>query len=114
MRLSLAALSSLLFLAGCATTAAPDDADASRTVEGRIASIDTAPWAYDGNAVIVVATASGDVRVQLPARWNLCQAAAVDVQSLHTGDRVRATGSAGEAGSITVCGDPSHGVRRLD
>ena len=114
MRLILAALSSVLFLAGCASTAAPASSTGASTIEGRIASIDTAPWAYDGNAVVVVTTAGGDVRVQLPARWNLCKAASVDVASLHPGDRVRATGSAGEAGSITVCGDASHELRRID
>lgn len=115
MRPTIAVLSSVLLAAGCATAPAPaTSANGARAVEGRIASIDTAPWAYDGNAVIVVATASGDVRVQLPARWNLCRAAPVDVQSLQAGDRVRAVGADDGSGSITVCGDAAHGLRRID
>ncbi|HEY4582576.1 MAG TPA: hypothetical protein VIG88_06900 [Lysobacter sp.] len=114
MRLPLIALPYVLLAAGCASTAAPAASGTTRTVEGRIARIDTAPWAYDGNAVVVLATASGDVRVELPARWNLCRAAPVDVASLQAGDRVRAVGATGETGSITVCSDASHGLRRID
>ena len=100
----------VVMLAACASTPAPGPANANTTIEGSIASIDTSPWAYDGNAVIAIdADAGGRVTVQLPARWNLCQAAPVDVAALAEGMRVRATGSR-EEGGLVVCQDPSHEV----
>lgn len=98
-------------LAACASSPGADAAaGASTTLEGSIASIDTSPWAYDGNAVIVIDTdARGRITLQLPARWNLCRAAPVDVAALAEGMRVRATG-AEEEGSLVVCQEPSHGI----
>ena len=82
--------------------------------DGRVVSVDIAPWAYDGNAVIVVATdAAREVRVQLPARWNLCKAPSVDVQALKAGDRVHVVAGADEAGSVTVCERAEHRVQRI-
>lgn len=101
-------LPAMLLLAACA--GAPDrgpDAEsgsATRTVEGTIVSIDTAPWAYDGNAVVVLEDAAGrHVQVQLPARWNLCAAAPVDVAALAVGMRAKASGSADGEGGLVVC-----------
>ena len=55
-------------------------AGSQATVDGTIASIDTKPWTYDGNAIVLLDTAAnGRVSVQLPARWNLCKAGQVDV-----------------------------------
>src|SRR5688500_7383203 len=63
------------------------------TIAGRVVAIDTDPWAYDGNAVVQVATeAHGIVQVHLPARWNLCAAPAVDVAALEVGHDVNANG----------------------
>jgi hypothetical protein len=107
-----------LALAACVTTThsgAALTAGAQASIEGRVSSIDTAPWAYDGNAVVGVATnAHGVVAVHLPARWNLCEAPAVDVQALAIGDDVRATGSVGAAGELVVCERPEHGLRKAD
>ena len=110
----IAILSSTVLVAMLAACASSPDAGpaagGSTTVEGSIASIDTSPWAYDGNAVVAIDTASrGRVAVQLPARWNLCRAAAVDVAALAVGMRVRVTG-AEEEGTLVVCQDPAHGV----
>jgi hypothetical protein len=85
------------------------------TIEGDVASVDTAPWAYDGNAVVTVSTpAAGIVSVQLPARWNLCKARPLDdVQALKPRDRVQAVGTVSAAGTLVVCEQPQHTLRRL-
>jgi len=110
------ALALLLAVGGCRSTR-PLDAPApgaQLAFDGRVASVDTAPWAYDGNAVVVVTRdAGGDVRVQLPARWNLCPAPPVDATSLKAGDRVHVVASAGEAGSATVCERAGHRLQRI-
>lgn len=98
-------------IAGCATMAVPAGglAYGSRTIEGTVAAIDTTPWTYDGHAVVEVdVPGTGRVPVQLPARWNLCKAQAVDVQALAVGMRVRATGTQESGDALTVCGDASH------
>jgi len=85
------------------------------SIEGAVLSVDTAPWAYDGNAVVTVATAaSGTVKVQLPARWNLCKAQPHQgVQELKPRDRVRAVGTVAEDNGLVVCAQPQHLLRRL-
>ena len=104
-----------LALAGCTTAPAGDPAGADApdagalTIEGTVASIDTQPWAYDGNAVVRVDVAGrGAVPVELPARWNLCQAGPVDVEALAVGMRVKAVGAPTAEGGLVVCQDPSH------
>jgi hypothetical protein len=104
-----------LALAGVGCAAAPVPAktapmdDGQATVEGTIAAIDTQPWAYDGNAVVLLETAAGrQVSVQLPARWNLCKAAPVDVASLAVGRRARAVGTATAADELVVCERAGH------
>jgi hypothetical protein len=54
------------------------------------------------------------VAVQLPARWNLCKAIAVDLDTLVDGTRVRATGTVSEEGALLVCSDESHQLVALD
>ena len=102
-----------LSAAGCASTGDAPSGDAAQLeIQGEIASIDTAPWAYDGHAVVQVDTATrGRVSVQLPARWNLCKAAPVDVAALSVGMRIHAVGAADGEGGLVVCSDVSH---RLD
>lgn len=85
------------------------------TISGRVVAIDTDPWAYDGNAVIQVATeAHGIVKVDLPARWNLCAAPAVDVAAMAIGDEVTATGSVAAGGTLVVCANPAHRLVEAD
>lgn len=86
------------------------------TIEGAVVRVDTDPWAYDGNAVVTVATATaGTVGVQLPARWNLCKAQPPDdLQALKPGDRVQATGTVTAPGELVVCEQPQHRLRRVD
>ena len=105
---SLAALCASLALAGCATTPAMSGAGATVSVEGTIASIDTRPWTYDGPALIGIDTADGRVQVALPARWNLCQAAPVDVEALSVGMRVHATGKRDPEADLVVCEGAAH------
>lgn len=82
---------------------------------GTVLAIDTDPWAYDGNAVVQVDTADrGRVDVQLPARWNLCQAAPVDVGALAVGVEVEVVGAAAGENDVVVCEDPSHRLTSLD
>ena len=92
-----------------ATPAATAPATGPDAIEGTVASIDLKPWTYDGNAVVEVDTADrGRVAVQLPARWNLCQAAPVDVEALAVGIRVQAAGERADGGALVVCTDASH------
>ena len=110
----------LLALAACATTPASTPtggaftAGEQATVTGRIVSVNTTPWTYDGSAVVKIASANGQVDVHLPARWNLCKAPPPeDVQSLKAGDRVQATGTVTEEGALVVCEQADHALRRL-
>jgi hypothetical protein len=84
--------------------------------EGRIVSVDTDPWAYDGNAVIVVSTGQGaTLQVQLPARWNLCKAEPpADMQALKPGDRVDVAGTITSAATLMVCDRPGHHLRKVE
>ena len=108
----------LLALSACATAPAPagDVAaiDQQASIEGTVVSVDTAPWAYDGNAVVTIATSDArNVRVQLPARWNLCKAPPPDdVQALKPGDRVQAIGTVTAADELVVCQQPEHVLRK--
>ena len=116
--LLLAAVSALA-LSGCVvsrsasgTTLQPGQ---EATISGRVVAIDTDPWAYDGNAVIQVATdAHGIVQVHLPARWNLCAAPPVAVEALAIGDGVRASGTAGAEGELAVCTRATHFLRETN
>jgi hypothetical protein len=106
-------------LSACATPAAHTSLLApgeQATFEGRIVGVDTNPWAYDGNAVVTVATANSEtVQVQLPARWNLCKAEAPgDVQGLRPDDHVQVAGTVTEAGTVVVCEQPQHHLRKVD
>jgi hypothetical protein len=120
-----AMITAALALSACATAPPATEATApsgpalvvgqQATIEGDVTSVDTAPWAYDGNAVVTVSTASaGIVSVQLPARWNLCKARPLDdVQALKPRDRVQAVGTVSAAGTLVVCEQPQHTLRRL-
>lgn len=111
------ALTSALAIASCAMPGgAPLPAPAGDiTIEGTVVSIDTQPWMYDGHAVVQVDVAGrGRVSVQLPARWNLCQAAPVDMEALAVGMRVQAVGAAEETDVLTVCSDAGHRLVPLD
>lgn len=105
-------------IAGCATTApatTPLTAGQQASIEGRITAIDMRPWTFDGNAVIQFESdAHGLVSVQLPARWNLCKAQAVNVKALAVGRRARVVGAVGDAGEIVVCERAEHRLQLMD
>ena len=106
-------------LSGCATAPANTASlveGQQAMIEGEVVNVDTAPWAYDGNAVITVSTRNtGIVRVQLPARWNLCKAQPIgDVQALKPQDRVHVAGTVAEAGTLVVCEQPQHHLRKVE
>jgi hypothetical protein len=83
------------------------------SIEGKVVKVDTTPWTYDGSAVVTVATAAGDVNVQLPARWSLCKAPPPDdVASLKAGDGVQATGEVTGSNEMVVCALPEHRLQR--
>ena len=86
------------------------------SIEGAVVGVDTAPWTYDGNAVVTVATTtSGTVKVQLPARWNLCKAQPHQgIQELKPRDRVRAVGTVADDNSLVVCAQPQHLLRKIE
>ncbi len=107
---------SVALAAACSTTPADADAtgaeppaDGAMTIVGPIVSIDTDPWAYDGNAVVLVdADGRGRMAVELPARWNLCEAEPVDVAALIVGMRVQAVGAPTGDGVLVVCEAAAH------
>lgn len=106
-------------LAASACTTPPESATPmagqQSTIEGSVVDVDTDPWAFDGNAVVKVATDAGIVAVQLPARWNLCKAQPLrDVQALKAGDRVQAIGISTAPGELVVCSQPQHLLRKID
>ena len=107
-----------LVLSACATKPAgkPLKAGQQASLQGNVVSVDTAPWAYDGNATIVISTAeAGKVEVQLPARWNLCKAQPLgDVQALKSGDRVEVVGTVSEPNRLVVCAEPQHLLRKIE
>lgn len=83
-------------------------------LEGRVLSIDTAPWAYDGSGVLVVDAGGRTLRVALPARWNLCKGRGLDeAGTLKPGDRVRVRGTVAADGSIDACSDAASSIERL-
>lgn len=111
------ALAATLALASCsAPGGAPASAPAGDiAIEGTVVAIDTRPWTYDGHAVVQVdVPGRGRMSVQLPARWNLCQAAPVDVQALAVGMRVQAVGAGEGADALTVCSGTGHRLAPMD
>ena len=108
----------LLALSACATTPTGGALVVGQqaTIDGEVVSVDTNPWAYDGNAVITVSTAAaGTVSVQLPARWNLCKAQPLDdVQALKPRDRVQVVGTVTAPGELVVCAQPEHRLRKVE
>jgi acid phosphatase class B len=118
-----AMIAAMLAMSACATAPPPTASSTTArvvgqqaTIEGAVVSVDTAPWAYDGNAVVTVSTTgAGTVRVQLPARWNLCKAQPPgDVQALKPGDRVRAIGTVAAPDTLVVCEQPQHTLRKVE
>jgi hypothetical protein len=86
------------------------------TIEGDVVSVDTNPWAYDGNAVVTVSTTNAvTVSVQLPARWNLCKAQPLgDVQALKPRDRVQVVGTVTAPNELVVCAEPGHRLQKRE
>ena len=118
-----AMIAAMLAMSACATAPPPTAPSATAlvvgqqaTIEGDVVSVDTAPWAYDGNAVVTVSTTgAGTVRVQLPARWNLCKAQPLgDVQALQPRDRVQAIGTVTAPDTLVVCEQPQHTLRKVE
>lgn len=115
----LSTLSVCLVLAACASTGTPAGGDASTWAAGsdvqftgRLSAVDTAPWAYDGNARLTVdSPAHGAVVVELPARWNLCKATGIDTAAkLAVGTPVRVNARVQEDRTVVVCASAAHGV----
>lgn len=108
----------LLALSACATTPTGGALVVGQqaTIEGDVVSVDTNPWAYDGNAVVTVSTTdAGTVSVQLPARWNLCKAQPLgDVRAFNPGDRVQVVGTVTAHGELVVCAQPEHRLRKIE
>lgn len=110
-----ATLAALAALSGCATTVKDRALSGQEvTIEGKVASVNTDPWAYDGNAVVTVSTDAGTVSVQLPARWNLCRAQPLDdIQGLRPDDRVQVVGTVTAPGEMVVCAQPQHRLTKM-
>lgn len=105
----------LVLVAGCVSPARSDaPAAADRVVEGTVVRVDMDPWAYDGNAVLELATDDGAVTVEVPARTNLCQASGLGlVGELAAGDRVRVRGAEQSSGVVVPCVSDQHALERL-
>jgi hypothetical protein len=113
----LGAAATLMLLSSCASTHSDRSLAIGQatTFEGKIISVNTDPWTYDGNAVVAVGTSKGPIEVQLPARWNLCKAQPLgDVQALKAGDRVQVVGTVTAANEVVVCGQAADRLRKLD
>ncbi|MDT0632790.1 hypothetical protein RQM47_12575 [Rubrivirga sp. S365] len=106
LRPALLALSAgLCALAACA----PPTGDVLR---GEVVSVDAAPLAYDGDALVVVRTDAGERTVHVPARINLCAASDFpDLGTLQPGDRVEARGEENAEGGVTPCTSADHFFR---
>ena len=109
----------LLGMAGCAATgsaAGPMVVDQRAVIEGQVASVDLSPMAYDGDALVVVTSATqGDITVHLPARRNVCKAQGLDLMDeLKPDDRVRVEGLTTGAGEIRLCQDVADRLQRID
>lgn len=113
-------MSAATLLGLCACASAPPSGalvvGGQAAFEAEVVQVDTVPWTYDGNAVVVVSSATaGTVRVQLPARWNLCKAQPLgDVQALKPGDRVQVSGTVTAEGEVVVCEQAQHQLRKLE
>lgn len=112
------AVVAIVVLAACTGPGGPRPSTSTGSeieFEGRIESIDLAPWAYDGNARLVVRTTSqGELAVELPARWNLCRATGIgEAASFAAGHRVRVAGTMTAPGTVTVCERATHRIARL-
>ena len=114
------AIAGVLFgMAGCAATgsaAGPIVVDQRVVVEGEVASVDLSPMAYDGDALVVVTSATqGAITVHLPARRNLCKAQGLDLMDeLKAGDRVRVEGLATGSAEIRLCQDAADRLQRIE
>lgn len=111
------ALAAALAAGGCVQRNVIDSslAEGEATLAGKLVAVDTAPWAYDGNAVVQVAVPGhGIVAVHLPARWNLCAAPPVPVEAFAIGDDVRVRGTVGADGAVVVCEGSDHGITPVD
>jgi hypothetical protein len=105
----------LLLLSACTVWEAPSGSVTEPSVTGTVVSVDLAPIAYDGDAVIVMTPPSGEsVRVLVPARVNLCQAQGLDVlNTLQPGDEIEVRGDPEGDGALRPCLEPDHLIRRL-
>lgn len=66
--------------------------------------------------MVTVSTAdAGTIKVQLPARWNLCKAPSPDnVQALKPRDHVQIVGTVTAPGELVVCAEPAHRLRKVE
>ena len=103
----------LALAAGCVGASSPD-ASGGWAV-GEVVSVDTAPMAYDGDAVVRLRTDAGEtITVHVPARTNLCAADGLGiVGDLRPGDWVEVRGTPGANGEIRPCSEADHVLRRV-
>jgi hypothetical protein len=118
LSIGIASSLALAVAAGCSPGAGPARplvANQEVVVTGAVVSIDVSPWTYDGDALVVVASAAhGAVSVHLPARWNLCKARQPDaLATLQPGDRVVAEGTTTGPADLTVCAETGHRLQRM-
>lgn len=98
-----------LVLAGCTGSVQ----SAMPVVIGEVIAVDLSPMAYDGNATFDVRTDSETVRVEIPARTNLCDAELGGFSEIAVGDRVEVRGERQASGAVTPCASAGHYVRKV-
>lgn len=103
-----------LVLAACSAPAGTPVAEGDVRVSGEVVAVDLEPMAYDGNAVLRLATDAGERRVEIPARTNLCDADGLDIAlAARPGERLTVVGTeSAPGGAIVPCRSSSHLVRR--
>ena len=103
----------LTLLAACVRPepAVDPPSDGPGEVTGTVVSIDREPMAYDGDALIELATDAGPVTVHVAARMNLCKASGLSlIGSLQVGDTVEVRGERSVDGSILPCASSEHAI----
>ena len=113
MRALLPLLALCLAAGACGPRPDPGAAAGDRVVLGEVVSVDLAPMAYDGDAVIRVRAGAETVRVLVAARMNLCAATGLDlVGALQPGDAVEVVGAVMDDAAVRPCESEGHRIAR--
>jgi hypothetical protein len=88
------------------TSTAVNQISEKKDIIGKVKSVDTKPWAVDGNAVIILTTTdNSDIKILIPSGESACQFPNIAVvYSIKEGDKVNVKGKFDiNASTITIC-----------